>query len=254
MATMRALAAMTTCWMAAASSLACTKSDLGAPAPGDAARAHSTGSSVPPSLLDSGATERGAASQQTDASPPASAGDAGVTPMVPIQPATTERRHPDYAVTLAGKLTVRAPDTTSRSHGIGNEPWVARFLMRNLTASPLSVSIDHLELISYAEHTDAGAASQSLRIDHVEIVRATQPNPPRPGPPQGDAVPTGPKRVVIPASEEKEILLFVDSRQELTVHYHVLYRHEAVFRIGTETLRARSYTMHFRYPHRAWPE
>src|SRR4051794_9615494 len=95
--------------------------------------------------------------------PPRTAATAGLPPSSPASakgpPADTaaptstpsgppSRRQPAYAASIPGVLTIRAPDRISRTHGVGDEPWVASFLVTNETAQPLSVKVSDLALLS----------------------------------------------------------------------------------------------------------
>src|SRR4051794_36191745 len=99
------------------------------------------------------------------ATAPGAAAPSAAAPMT-AAPGASARR-PDYAVSIPGVLTIRAPDRDNRSHGIGDEPWRAWFLVTNETAQPLTLSVSELVL-----HSDEAGLAPANQAQALHVTRA----------------------------------------------------------------------------------
>jgi hypothetical protein len=156
----------------------------------------------------------------------------------PIRPVITvsARDDQDFAASIPGVLTIRAPNLHNQSHGVGEEPWKATFLVTNETATPLSVTISDLTFRSDEAGLAPADREQALVVKsaRAEGVSASV---------EGGAV-----TVTAPPHKQIEVALDGDVGQKLRVLYHVAYRHEAAFSVGAARVIGRGYSMYFRHP------
>jgi len=138
-------------------------------------------------------------------------------------------------------LTIRAPDRISRTHGVGDEPWRASFLVTNETAQPLSVKVSDLTLRSDEAGLAPADRARAMRVLGARADGAAA------------SIQNGEITFAAPPRKEIELTLDGDSSQDLHIAYHVVYRHEAAFQVGKARVIGRGYAMYFRHPHKITP-
>jgi len=136
---------------------------------------------------------------------------------------------------IPGKLLVLAPHLMARSHGIGDEPVRALFCLANLTSGLLRVRVGSLTIDTRDAAVPEPYRTQPLTFDWA-IADASRLEPR-----------DGYVEVVVPAASWTALELEVERRPRIA--YHVTYAHEAVFSVGSASVRGRGYGMRFRQPH-----
>jgi hypothetical protein len=164
-----------------------------------------------------------------------------VSPLIRAVSTASARDYPDFPGSIPGVLTVRAPNLDVQSHGVGSEPWKATFLVTNETTAPLSVKVSDLVL-----RTDEAGLVPEEREQPVTVKSARAEDVAAP-------VEGGTVTFTVPPRRQIEVDMEGDLTQRLRVHYHVSYRHEAVFSAGGARVTGRGYTMWFRRPLPRWP-
>ena len=145
--------------------------------------------------------------------------------------------YPDYPASIPDVLTIRAPNLDVQSHGVGEEPWTATFLVTNETMAPLVVKVSDLVLRADDAHVAQDYSTQKLTVKSASADG---------GPASLEG---GTYTFTVAPRRKIEVNLYADLRDDLRVAYHVSYRHEAAFSVGGSRVIGRSYPMYFRYPH-----
>jgi hypothetical protein len=140
-----------------------------------------------------------------------------------------------FPVSIPGLLTIRAPNRDVQSHGVGQEPWTAVFLVTNETTAPLVVKVSD---IVYAADDAWLAPADRAQAMVAKSARA-----------EDVAVPVEGGVVTFTVPPRRQIEVDVELSGDLRVYYHVSHRHEAAFTVGEARVVARSFTQYFRYPH-----
>jgi hypothetical protein len=168
-----------------------------------------------------------------------------IAPLPPIQVSpwsrtastVSAREYDAFSVSIPGVLAVRPPALDVQSHGVGEEPWRATFLVTNETMAPLSVRVSELTL-----RTDEVMVPLEYRTQAVAVKSASADG-------IGARVEGGAVTFTVSPRRQIEVELDGDLGQNLRVYYKQSYRHEAVFSVGEASVVGRGFTMYFRYPH-----